>query len=237
MIIYNVKQYIRDALLRIGNPCNFVSFSPQHKTLLELKPYSSILHIGANIGQELSLYHLIRPKRVIWIEPDEKAFKKLKLRAFFYRKFENIFISACISDKSGITTSFYEFNESGANSNFKPTNSFLSSRKTRYVTKVSLITTKNIEDVLTDKEIEFHDENNLLVIDVQGNEMSVLNGFEPATLKKFRVIMCEFSRDQYENYVSPSDLKLKLEALGYVELLAPIRSSDDAIYTRFIQDN
>lgn len=231
-MFYSLKQFIRDLLLRLGNPFNFASFSPQHRVLLDFKPYDSILHIGANIGQELSLYDLIRPTRVIWIEPDKMAFRKLKRRGFFYRKFENIYIQACISEKTGMTANFYEFNESGANSNFKPTKSFLESRKTRYLTKVSLITTKNIDDALNDKGVEFFSKNNLLVIDVQGNEMSVINGFSDKTLKKFRVIMCEFSQGQYENSISPAELKFRLEYLGYEEVLAPIRLSDDAIFVR-----
>ncbi len=229
-MVYNLKQFIRDLLLWLGNPFNFVSYSPQHRILIDLKPYDSVLHIGANIGQELSLYNIIRPKRVIWIEPDKAAFRKLKRRGRFYRKFENIYIQSCISDKTGVTTSYYEFSESGANSIFKPTDSFLESRKTRYVTKVSSITTKNIEDALMDKDIKILGQNNLLVIDVQGNEMFVINGFNQETLKKFRVIMCEFSQNQYENSISPTQLKSRLEYFGYTQILAPIRSSDDAIF-------
>jgi FkbM family methyltransferase len=232
MMTYYLKQFIRDLLLKLGNPLNIVSFSPQHRMLINLKPYDSVLHIGANVGQEFSLYHLIGPERVIWIEPDKVAFKKLKLKGVFYRKFESIYIQACISDKTGIAASFYKFNESGANSNFKPTNSFLESRKTRYITEISLITTKNIEDALIDKSIKFLSKNNLLVIDVQGNEMSVINGFRKETLEKFRVIMCEFSQGQYENSISPALLKSRLEYFGYTEVLAPIRSSDDAIFVR-----
>ena len=95
-----------------------------------------------------------------------------------------------------------------------------------------MITTKNIEDVLIDREIKFLSTNNLLVIDVQGNEMSVINGFRKETLEKFRVIMCEFSQGQYENSISPAELKSRLEYLGYIEVLAPIRLSDDAIFVR-----
>jgi hypothetical protein len=105
-MIYNLKQYVRDLLLRLGNPFNFVSFSPQHRVLIDFKPYDQVLHIGANVGQELSLYHMIGPKRVIWIEPDKTAFLKLKRRGRVYRKFESVYIQACISDKTGITTSF-----------------------------------------------------------------------------------------------------------------------------------
>jgi FkbM family methyltransferase len=232
MLTYNLKQFLRDLLLKFGNPFNIASFSPQHKMLIELKPYDSVLHIGANIGQELSLYHFIGPKRVIWIEPDRVAFKKLKIRGYFYRKFENIYIQACISDETGLTRSYFEFNESGANSNYKPTDSFLDSRKSRYITKVSNVITTNIEDALNNQNINFSTKNNLLVIDVQGNEMQVLIGFKKETLENFRVIMCEFSQDQYENSISTSVLRSKLESFGYTQVLAPIRSSDDAIFLR-----
>jgi FkbM family methyltransferase len=230
MKFYTLKQFFRDLLLRLENPFGIVDFSPQHKLLIDLKPFDSILHIGANVGQEFSLYHLIGPERVVWIEPDKVSFKKLKFRGLFYRKFKSVYIQACISDITGTVNHFYEFNESGANSIFKPTVSFLESRKSRYVTRVSKIISKSIEDALIENNIEFSGKNNLLVIDVQGNEMSVINGFSRKTLEKFRVVMCEFSQDQYENSISHSQLRSKWESLGFTEILAPKRSSDDAIF-------
>ena len=59
--------------------------------------------------------------------------------------------------------------------------------------------------------------------------MSVFNGFRKETLEKLRVIMCEFSQGQYENSISPAQLKFRLEYFGYTEVLVPVRSSDDAI--------
>ena len=232
MCAYNMKQIIRDILLKLGNPFNLVSFSPQHEKLIDLSPYSTVLHIGANIGQELSLYHHIRPSKVIWIEPDKRAFKILKLRSFFYRRFDNTFVNAFISDTTDVKTSFFKFNLSGANSQFKPTQSFLDSRKSRYVTEITSVTTLTIEDALSRNEIIISGENNLLVIDVQGNELAVINGFSQKTLEKFRVIMCEFSLNQYENFIKPDQLKKRLEVLGYKEVLAPLRSSDDAIFIK-----
>lgn len=52
---YKLKQLIRDIFLYFGNPLRLFDFSPQHKKLIELGPFDSILHIGADIGQELSL--------------------------------------------------------------------------------------------------------------------------------------------------------------------------------------
>jgi len=233
--LYNLKQVIRDFVLKTGNPFKLANFSPQHKKLIDLGPYHQVLHIGANIGQEFSLYDFIKVKSIIWIEPDSRAYRKLKLKGFFYKNIQNFFIKEFISDKTGLMVDYYKFNKSGANSTFRPTESWLKTSKDKYVIELTTLNSITIEDALVRNDIEIKGDNNLLVIDVQGNEMSVLNGFNPLTLKKFRVIMCEFSQEQYENSVSPIDLKLKLETLGFVETLAPIRRSDDAIFTRFDQ--
>ena len=235
--MYNVKQVIRDFVLKTGNPFKLANLSPQHKKLIELGPYHQVLHIGANTGQEFSLYDFIKVKSIIWIEPESRAFRKLKFKGYFYKKIQNFFIKEFISDKTGLEVDYYKFNKSGANSTFRPTESWLNTSKDKWVIELTTVKSITIEDALIKNDIEIKGDNNLLVIDVQGNEMSVLNGFDPLTLKKFRVIMCEFSQEQYENSVSPIDLRLKLETLGYVESLAPIRRSDDAIFTRFDQKN
>ena len=233
MLFYNFKQSIRDFILNIGNPFKLVNFSAQHKKLIDLGPYDQVLHIGANTGQEFSLYNFLRVKSIIWIEPDKQAFKKLRSKGIFYRNIKNFYINEFISDTTGAKADYYQFNKSGANSTFKPTESFLEGNKGRWVNKLTTISTITIENALVKFNIHIKGENNLLVIDVQGNEMAVLKGFRFSTLKKFRVIMCEFSQEQYENSVSPSDLKQKLEELGYTESLAPIRRSDDAVFIRF----
>jgi FkbM family methyltransferase len=211
---------------------NIANFSPQHKSLIKFGPYETVLHIGANIGQELSLYNWIGVNSVIWIEPDERAISRLKFRSKFYRSFTNIFINAFISEESNEILPFYKFNKSGANSRFKPTSEFLESNQSRYLTGIESVETLNIEDALNLHNIKLINENNLLVIDVQGSETSVLKGFNKETLRKFRVIMCEFSIDQYEDFSSNAKLKSLIINLGYNEILSPIRVSDDAIFLR-----
>jgi len=211
---------------------NIANFSPQHKSLIKFGPYETVLHIGANIGQELSLYNWIGVNSVIWIEPDERAISRLKFRSKFYRSFINIFINAFISEESNEILPFYKFNKSGANSRFKPTSGFLESNQSRYLTGIESVETLNIEDALNLHNIKLINENNLLVIDVQGSETSVLKGFNKETLRKFRVIMCEFSIDQYEDFSSNAKLKSLIINLGYNEILSPIRVSDDAIFLR-----
>jgi FkbM family methyltransferase len=232
MKVYNFKQFIRDLALYIGNPLNLFNFSPQHQALIKLHPFSSVLHIGANIGQELSLYNYMGIKKVIWIEPDKQAFINLKKRAKFYRKINNQFINELITQFSNEKVTYYEFSQSGANSIYEPTEKFLKSKKNRYVTKIISISSLNIEDALEKYNVTFDGNNNLLVIDVQGGELSVLKGFSVSTLMKFRVIMCELSTGIYENNIPPKVIKSFLVKLGYREFLTPIRTSDDGIFLR-----
>jgi len=231
-IRYNLMQLFRDIILYFGNPMNVASFSPQHKSLIKFGPYERVLHIGANIGQELSLYNLIGVNSVIWIEPDERAMSRLKFRSKFYRSFIHVFINAFISEKSNEIVPFYKFSKSGANSRFKPTTEFLESNQSRYLTGIESVKTLNIEDALRLHKVKLTNDNNLLVIDVQGSETSVLNGFDKVTLRKFRVIMCEFSINQYEDFSSNIKLKSLILNFGYQEILPPIRVSDDAIFLR-----
>ena len=219
-------------ILYFGNPKKIAKFSPQHEYLIKHGPYEMVLHIGANIGQELSLYKLIGVNSVVWVEPDKRAINRLKFRSKFYSNFENIFINAFISDTSNKTVSFYKFSQSGANSRFKPTEEFLKSNRNRYLTNVESIKTLSIEDALRFHKVQLVNENNLLVIDVQGSETSVLKGFNNETLRKFRIIMCEFSINQYEDFSSNVMLKSLITDLGYIEILSPIRTSDDAIFMR-----
>jgi FkbM family methyltransferase len=232
MFFYNLKQTIRDLILKMGNPLKLMNFSPQHQKLIELGPYDQVLHIGANSGQEFSLYDYIGLKSAIWVEPEAAALRKLKRKSLLYRNIKSSYVNEFISEVTGIKVNFYKFNKSGANSTFKPTEIWLKENRDRWVTELSTVTTITIEDAMKKHDIKVEGGNNLLVIDVQGNELSVLNGFSSFLLNKFRVIMCEFSQGQYENSTLPMDLKLKLEKLGYIEILAPIRKSDDAVFLR-----
>lgn len=231
MVIYRFKQLIRDAFLYIGNPFNLFSFSPQHKKLIELGPYNSVLHIGADIGQELSLYKFIGVKRIIWVEPNKKSILKLKLRTLFYPRIKHEFINALISDVTGELVVFYEYNRSGASSRFKPTQEFLDSNKKRYISKTVNYLSSTISDALG-QEIYFENQNNLLVIDTQCSEFQILKSFSEELISKFRVLMCEISIDQYIVDYSAQDLARLIHKFGYRETLSPVRKSDDAVYVK-----
>lgn len=216
----------------MGNPLKLANFSPQHQKLLELGPFDSVLHIGANTGQEMSLYRFMGIKRAIWIEPDENAFFWLKIRRRFY-KMKNYLINEFISDKSGEYVTYYRFNKSGANSSFKPLDQFLISNNKRYIKSTERIITITIEEALIKYGIPPFTENTLLVLDTQGSELNILRGFDSKTFAKIRVVMCEFSQNQYSDTPTNDDLKNFLKNNGFLEILKPIRFSDDGIYLRY----
>jgi FkbM family methyltransferase len=229
MDLYKSKQLIRDIFLYFGNPLSLFDFSPQHKKLIELGPFDSVLHIGADIGQELSLYNFIGVRRVIWIEPNPKSISKLKRRAFFYPRIKQIFINALISNTTGQQVVFYKFNKSGASSVFKPTEEFLRSDKKRFVSETTVYVSSTIEDALG-KTVNFEGDKNLLVIDTQCSEFKILSVFPKSLMSKFGVLMCEVSVDQYEVNYTPSDLIRIINAFGFKQVLSPLRKSDDTVF-------
>jgi FkbM family methyltransferase len=227
--IYKFKQLIRDLFLYFGNPFNLFSFSPQHMKLIEFGPFDCVLHIGADIGQELSLYKFIGVKRIIWVEPNKKSLSKLKRRAIFYPKIQHDFVKALVSDTTGQSVTFYKFNKTGASSMFEPTQDFLKSNHKRYISKTETYMTSTIVDALGQETI-IRGRNNLLVIDTQCSEYKILKSFPRELILKFRILMCEISVDQYIVDYTTDELLEQINRLGYKQVLAPIRKSDDAIF-------
>lgn len=230
---YRIKQLIRDIFLYLGNPASLFNFSPQHLKLIEYGPYNTVLHIGSEIGQELSLYNFIGVKRVIWIEPIKKSLRKIKVRSIFYPNIKHIFINSLILDTSGKLTNFYEFKGSGASSIYKPASEFLDQNKGRYIVKTHSFTSKTIQEALEERYVELNGRDNLLVIDAQCAELKILKGFSQELINHFRILMCEISVNQYMTDTSPTEVVSFIHDLGFNEVLAPIRESDDGIYVRF----
>ena len=145
---------------------------------------------------------------------------------------KNYLIHEFISEKSGEYVTYYRFNKSGANSSFKPLDQFLISNNKRYIKSTERIITITIEEALIKYGIPPFTENTLLVLDTQGSELNILRGFDSKTFAKIRVVMCEFSQNQYSGTPSNDDLKNFLKNNGFLEILKPIRFSDDGIYLR-----
>jgi len=231
MLGYHLKQIVRDLLLLLGNPWNLAHFSPQHQCIFDETPIDMLVHVGANTGQEMATYRFFKIPKVIWIEPDKRALRLLKIRRFFYFSKDKI-LSGLLDDAGGKEVNFFLMSQSGANSMFIPTkildiNSKMKVRGTR------ILVTKTAEEIFAENDVKVAGSNNCLVLDVQGAELRVLRGFENETLLKFRVIMFEWAPNLYEVPDDAGEIRLLLTNLGYEEIFSPLRPGwDDIIYSR-----
>jgi FkbM family methyltransferase len=155
------------------------------------------------------------------------------VRSIFYPRVKHVFINSLILDKSGQLTHFYEFKGSGASSIYKPALDFWDENKGRYILKTHSFTSKTIQDALKEKNVGLNGRDNLLIIDAQGAELKILKGFSQELINHFRILMCEISVNQYLTDTTPAELVSFILDLGFSEVLAPIRKTDDGIYVRF----
>ncbi len=231
MLLYHLKQIARDVLLLLGNPHNLIHFSPQHKCIFENTPIDMLVHVGANTGQEMATYRYFNIPEVIWIEPDKRALRWLKVRHFFYFSKDKI-LPGLLDEVGGKEVDFYLMSQSGANSMFPPTKILGINSKMSIRGRCTLVT-KTAEEILAENEVRVAGSNNCLVLDVQGAELRVLRGFDKKTLLQFRLIMFEWAPNLYEVPDDAEEIKQLLIGLSYHEIFSPLRSRwDDIIYAR-----
>jgi FkbM family methyltransferase len=224
---YHLRQLIRDLVLLSGNPFDLANFSLQHQTLRNLAPFDNLVHIGANTGQEMAMYRFFKFTNVVFIEPDVRAFRFLKLRWLVYGRKGKV-IRSLIDEASGKTVNFYLLSQSGASSMFLPTG-ILSINKEMKIRGTTQLITQSADDALKENGIDITGSNNCLVIDVQGAELQVLLGF--ANLLIFKVIMLEIAPNLYAIKNNYKAIDQMLLGLGYTKVFGPIREKwDDIIY-------
>jgi hypothetical protein len=166
MLGYHLKQIVRDLLLLLGNPWNLARFSPQHQCIFDETPIDMLIHVGANTGQEMATYRFFKIPKVIWVEPDKRALRLLKIRRFFYFSKDKI-LSGLLDDAGGKEVNFFLMSQSGANSMFLPTkilniNSKMKVRGTR------ILVTKTAEEIFAENDVKVAGSNLVSVTIIHG---------------------------------------------------------------------
>ena len=158
-----------------------------------LHSVSSVIHVGANEGQERDLYDGYGLK-VLWIEPAPETFKKLQSNIAHYKRQQCI--QALITDDDNQHYDFHVSNNDGQSSSILdlkehkelwPDIGYVNSIRLRGRTLASLLKEQNI------KPGQFE----ALVMDTQGSELLVLKGAE-SILNNFRFICTEVAN--FESY-------------------------------------
>lgn len=161
----------------------------------EFKPSEYVLiHVGASTCQEAEFYDQFEFKEVLWIEalPDIYEVAKLKLKSF---KNQNVINSLVWKDKNVPFRLFRSSNNGESTSLLEPKNHLRIHPWVQFHRLDSEISSTTLDEITRDYEQSRF----VLVLDVQGAELAVIQGAGQA-LSKTDVLFCEASAiELYKN--------------------------------------
>jgi FkbM family methyltransferase len=176
-------------------------------------PIGTVLHIGAGVGTELSVYHDLNCEQVLAIEPDSTLFKKLQAKA---KRFDNVSVQqAWIADTTA---------ERNANIFSNPRfNSLLPADKLLLEhfpniknTKQVKVNTQSFNELVTNNVKRKNERLNVLVLDIQGFETTLFNNGPASILQLFDWIIVRASEEPlFECGAQTSDIKKSLRGPGF----------------------
>lgn len=194
-----------------------------------------IIHIGAHYGQEADHYRQYVGEKVAWVEAHPDYFAKLRdnpqlggQRAF----------NACISNTTGDTVDFYITKDEFASSMLKPEFHQVQNPHAPVTGKIQVTTTtyEHFLGTISDEDYALFLDANVLVLDVQGAEMMVLEGMGYGALAQFDAVATEYSTVEfYEGGPRLEDLDRYLADQGFDRVFPEddqVIIHADALYVR-----
>jgi FkbM family methyltransferase len=195
--------------------------------------HSSVLHIGANRGQEAPYYESLGLK-VLWIEADPEVEIELSENL---KKFNNQkSIAALLLDEPGLKKEFKVFNNSGISSsifNLAKNNGF--EKLNLRVNEIKILETKTIDELYERLNIASYSH---WILDVQGSELLVLKGASKS-LEYCKSMTVEVSvRNVYDGGAKYNDVKDYLEGHGFFPLWEPdLDAHCEIVFLRTFKSN
>ena len=135
-------------------------------------PLDSIIHIGANEGQERFQYQSSGASRCIYVEPISQVYEILEKNIAGFEGHRAI--KAVCSDRTGERISFNIANNGGLSSSILDLGNHAQIYPHIVYSEQEQMTTLTLDDLLTQMAIPR--KSNLIVIDTQGAELKVLRG-------------------------------------------------------------
>jgi FkbM family methyltransferase len=182
--------------------------------LNETKKIDNILHIGACLGEEISFYQRLQPKKIYWFEPNPKLFEQLN-KNVTKQDFTSIVFPYAVSSKKGTA----EFNIIENETKTNPGCSSLQNLKIHAelyqdITKVDtcIVNTINIDEFLSENNLESNFD--LISLDTQGHDFEILSSSE--LIFNAKVIVIETAKvELYEGQKVDTEIDALLESKGY----------------------
>lgn len=162
-----------------------------------LAPVDLIVHVGAHWAEDAALYESYGAKTVLWIEADPDTFAKLTA-VLAARSGQTCHLAECalVSATAGDALSFHRFKGDGSSSSVHTSTETLRKRfpEAGESGEVLEMTTRTLPEILARHGVDLAAAGRaMLVVDVQGHELSVLSGLGPG-LAAFSLCKCEVSR-------------------------------------------
>ncbi len=173
------------------------------------KPIELIVHIGAHYAEDRFFYEELGAKTVLWIEADPDTFKILQSTLETHPKSSTKHLIECalVSSHDDKVLEFHKFNGDGASSSVHKASDQLKEAfaHVHETGEVLELKSKTLCSILASHNIDCNIvKNSMLVVDVQGHEMAVLEG-TAQTISEFTFCKCEVSR--VETYAGGAQFK------------------------------
>jgi FkbM family methyltransferase len=183
-------------------------------SLNETNKIDNILHIGACLGEEISFYKRLQPKKIYWFEPNPKLLKELNENVT-KQDFVSIVFPYAVSSKNGTA----EFNIIENETKTNPGCSSLQNLKIHSelyqdITKVDtcIVETINIDEFLRENNLESNFD--LVSLDTQGHDFEILSASK--LIFNAKAIVIETAKiELYEGQKTDTEIDVLLESEGY----------------------
>jgi len=207
--------------------------------MTRLAPVDLIVHVGAHWAEDAALYESYGAKTVLWVEADPDTYAKLaRVLAERHGSTRHLAENALVSASDGDALEFHRFKGDGSSSSIHKATDTL---KTRFPEagesgEVLAMTTRSLPEILARHGVDVEAATKpMLVVDVQGHELSVLQGLGQA-LSAFALCKCEVSRvPMYEGGAMFDDIDALFKASGFSlasHRYAQVPRHGDVLYLR-----
>ncbi|SLN33804.1 hypothetical protein TRL7639_01512 [Falsiruegeria litorea R37] len=192
----------------------------KYELLMERRaPIDLVVHVGAHWGEDAEFYERCGAQTILWVEADPDTYKKLTTAiATRPRTTRHVTENALVSATAGEELTFNRFNGDGASSSIYTSTDTYRERfpHSRETGEVIQMKTCSLPEILARHDIDVTSATRpMLVVDVQGHELSVLKGLGEG-LKQFHQCKCEVSRvPMYDGGALFEDIDSHMKAMGF----------------------
>jgi FkbM family methyltransferase len=184
-----------------------------------MAPVDLVVHVGAHWGEDAAFYEACGAQTVLWIEADPDTYAELsKVLARRSGQVRHLAECALVSAAAGEDLSFFRFKGDGSSSSVHNATETLKQRfpQAGESGEVLDLTTRTLDEILARHGVDVTAAHRpMLVVDVQGHELSVLQGLGDG-LEAFSLCKCEVSRvAMYAGGAMFDDIDAHMKAHGF----------------------